>query len=86
MIDVVINDVAYPGPGAKTDYSMFVPFNKKEYFHPFCYISDYGNNTNAQDCWLGDDVVALADLDTESDFVKNTWDTWVTEMVANYSR
>ncbi|PQE17869.1 Acid alpha-amylase protein [Rutstroemia sp. NJR-2017a BBW] len=85
MIDVVINDVAYPGPGAKTDYSMFVPFNKKEYFHPFCYISDYGNNTNAQDCWLGDDIVALADLDTESDFVKNTWDTWVTEMVANYS-
>lgn len=86
MIDVVINDVAYPGPGADTDYSMFVPFNNKEYFHPFCYITDYGNMDDAQDCWLGDDTVALADLDTESDFVINTWDTWVTEMVANYSR
>ncbi|KAJ8068974.1 hypothetical protein OCU04_002654 [Sclerotinia nivalis] len=85
MIDAVINDMAYAGPGSETDYSTLVPFNKKEYFHPFCYITDYSNATNFQNCWLGDDTVSLPDLDTESDFVKQTWETWVSEMVANYS-
>ncbi|TGO10923.1 hypothetical protein BTUL_0122g00350 [Botrytis tulipae] len=85
MIDAVINDMAYAGKGSAVDYSTLVPFNKKEYFHPFCYISDYSNATNFQNCWLGDDTVSLPDLDTESDFVKQTWETWVTEMVANYS-
>ncbi|KAL3418572.1 Alpha-amylase A type-3-like protein 1 [Phlyctema vagabunda] len=85
MIDVVVNDMAYAGAGAKVDYTGFIPFNKKEYYHPFCFITDYGNQTNAQDCWLGDDVVALVDLDTENEFVISTWNTWITEMVANYS-
>lgn len=48
MVDIVANNYAYPGPGAQAVYSNFVPFNKKEYFHPFCYITDYGNDTNAQ--------------------------------------
>lgn len=48
MVDAVLNNMAYAGPGASTDYSMFTPFNKEEYYHPFCYISDYGNDTNAQ--------------------------------------
>ncbi|ESZ94176.1 alpha-amylase [Sclerotinia borealis F-4128] len=85
MIDVVINDMAYAGKGSAVDYSSLVPFDKEEYFHPFCYISDYTKPTNFQNCWLGDDIVSLPDLDTESDFVKQTWGTWVTEMVANYS-
>lgn len=78
--------MAYAGKGADTDYSGLVPFNKEEYFHPFCFITDYSNQTNAQDCWLGDNTVALPDLDTESTFVQDTWNTWITEMVANYSR
>ena len=41
MIDAVINDMAYAGKGSAVDYSTLVPFNKKEYFHPFCYITDY---------------------------------------------
>lgn len=86
MIDVVVNDMAYAGAGAKTVYSDLVPFNKEEYYHPFCFITDYSNDTNAQDCWLGDDTVALPDLDTSNEFVISTWNTWVAEMVANYSR
>jgi alpha-amylase len=38
MIDVVANNYAYAGPGQETVYSDYVPFNKEEYFHPFCYI------------------------------------------------
>lgn len=86
MIDAVINDMAYAGEGSQVEYSALIPFNKKEYFHPFCYISDYSNATNFQNCWLGDDTVSLPDLNTESDFVKQTWETWVSEMVSNYSR
>jgi alpha-amylase len=48
MIDVVANNYAYAGPGQETVYSDYVPFNKEEYFHPFCYISNYNNDTNAQ--------------------------------------
>ncbi|KAI9641612.1 hypothetical protein NHQ30_009465 [Ciborinia camelliae] len=86
MIDAVVNDMANAGKGSQTDYSKLVPFNKEEYYHPFCYITDYSNATNFQTCWLGDDIVSLPDLNTESDFVRKTWETWVTEMVANYSR
>jgi len=43
MIDVVANNFASVGPGAATNFANFVPFNKKEYFHPFCFIEDYEN-------------------------------------------
>ena len=101
MIDVVANNFAYAGPGQDTVFSDFVPFNKAEYFHPFCYITDYSNATNAQwvctlqevvcfslttpQCWLGDDSLSLPDMDTENDFVKATWDQWAKDVVANYS-
>jgi alpha-amylase len=49
MVDVVANNYAYAGPGQDTVYSDFVPFNKEEYFHPFCYISNYSDTANAQD-------------------------------------
>ena len=48
MVDVVANNYAYAGPGQDTVFSDFVPFNSSEYFHPFCYISNYSNDTNAQ--------------------------------------
>lgn len=48
MIDVVPNNMAYEGPGQDTNYSMYTPFNDKSYFHPFCYITNYGNWTDAQ--------------------------------------
>lgn len=41
MIDVVANNFASVGPGAATNFANFVPFNKKEYFHPYCEIQDY---------------------------------------------
>jgi len=85
MIDVVINDMAYAGPADATNFSTFTPFNKAEYFHPYCPV-DYSNDTSAEKCWLGDNTVALADLDTESTFVMETFQTWIAEMVANYSR
>ncbi|KAL3426885.1 alpha-amylase [Phlyctema vagabunda] len=90
MVDVVINDMATPINGPMTtktiiDYSQFVPFNDAKYFHPYCNITNYENTTNAQECWLGADIVALPDLDTESDEVADLTHTWIKELIANYS-
>lgn len=85
MVDVVANNFAYAGPGASAVYSDFVPFNDKKYFHNFCYISNYDNDNDAQQCWLGSDVLSLPDLNTELDVVKSTWDQWSKDVVANYS-
>jgi len=49
MFDIAINGMAVVGgPGfnfSTIDYSQFVPFNKQEYFHPYCPI-DFSNNTS----------------------------------------
>lgn len=49
MVDVAPNHFAYAGAGASTDFSKFVPFNSASYFHPFCWITDYDNQTNVED-------------------------------------
>ncbi|RDW80923.1 hypothetical protein BP5796_05621 [Coleophoma crateriformis] len=90
MVDVVINDMAIPVPQNMTDttvidYSVFNPYNDAKYFHKFCPITNYENTTDAQDCWLGTDIVALPDLDTESQEVADMMHTWIKELVSNYS-
>ncbi|KAK7744988.1 hypothetical protein SLS53_003222 [Cytospora paraplurivora] len=84
MLDVVTNHYAYDGCGDCVDYSEFVPFNSKSYFHDFCLI-DYDNITSCQVCWEGDNIVALADLRTEDSYVQDTFNDWIKEVVANYS-
>jgi hypothetical protein len=36
----------FDAPGA-VNYSVFVPFNSSEYFHPYC-VMDYSNETSCQ--------------------------------------
>jgi alpha-amylase len=67
------------------DYGVFNPFNNQMYFHPYCPITDYNNQTNVEDCWLGDNIVSLPDLDTTRSDVQNIWYSWVNSLVANYS-
>ncbi|PGG95760.1 hypothetical protein AJ79_09888 [Helicocarpus griseus UAMH5409] len=89
MVDIVINNMAAmtngSDPGTATDYSTFNPFDDRKYFHPYCKIEDYNNYDEAQKCWTGDDLVALADLNTESADVGKIMESWVKEFVANYS-
>ena len=75
----------YDGAGTDVDYTKFNPFNDAKYFHPYCSIADYSNDTMVQDCWLGDDNVSLPDLDTESTEVQDIWYDWVGSLVSNYS-
>lgn len=67
------------------DYSVFKPFNAQDYFHRLCFISDYNNQTNVEDCWLGDNTVSLPDLNTTRPEVKTMWYDWVGSLVSNYS-
>jgi alpha-amylase len=75
----------YDGAGNTVDYSVFDPFDSSSYFHSYCLISNYENQTNVEDCWLGDTTVSLPDLNTELTSVQTIWYDWVADLVANYS-
>ncbi|GAM40729.1 alpha-amylase [Talaromyces pinophilus] len=85
MVDVVANHMGYAGAGPDVDYSVFTPFNSQDYFHAYCEITDYSNLTMVEECWEGDTIVSLPDLDTESTDVQNMWYSWIPELVSNYS-
>lgn len=36
-------------------------------------------------CWEGDNTVSLPDLRTEDSDVLNMWNTWIGQLVANYT-
>ncbi|OCH88147.1 alpha-amylase [Obba rivulosa] len=83
MLDVVVNHMA--ATSNPPDYSSFSPFNTQADFHLECFIDDYNNQTDVEQCWLGDTTVPLADLNTENDDIVNTMYTWIKGLVGNYS-
>ncbi|KAB8244571.1 alpha-amylase A type-1/2 [Aspergillus flavus] len=85
MIDVVVNHMGYDGAGDSVNYSVFKPFNTKDYFHNFCFIQNFDDQTQSENCWLGDNRVSLPDLDTTREDVKGLWYDWVEAFVSNYS-
>lgn len=61
------------------------PFNSaSDYHQPPCFI-DYNNATSIKKCWIGDSIVSLPDLRTEDARIANTWNSWITQLVSNYS-
>ncbi|KAJ5216985.1 family 13 alpha amylase in complex with acarbose [Penicillium chermesinum] len=85
MVDVVTNHMGYAGSGDSVDYSVFNPFNSQDYFHPYCEITDYSNLAMVEQCWEGDTIVSLPDLNTESTEVQGIWNNWISGLVSNYS-
>ncbi|KAL2157250.1 hypothetical protein VTH06DRAFT_6290 [Thermothelomyces fergusii] len=88
MVDVVVNNMAQAFDNVippKVDYSKFNPFDDKKYFHPYCNVTNWGDTTESQNCWLYPYGVALADLATETGPVADELGRWVKELVANYS-
>jgi alpha-amylase len=83
MIDVVANNMAAAGTAAGVDYSKFVPFNSKQYFHDVCSIQDW-SSSQVQNCWLATDIVSLADLKSEDTFVQQTFNKWGQDVIQNY--
>lgn len=88
MLDVFAQHVAVPQHLA---HDAFVPpadygaFTSADDFHPFCWIRDYENATECEQCWLGEGgPVALADLNTEKPSVVAELYDWVRALVADY--
>ncbi|KAI5241351.1 alpha-amylase [Aureobasidium subglaciale] len=84
MVDIVVNHNGWNGNASSVDYSVFQPFDNVEYYHNYCTV-DYDNNTSIRDCWLGDSNVELVDLRTEDAVVAQEYQTWIHQLVANYS-
>ena len=83
MVDVVVNHLVskdYP-----PTFSAFNPFNAESDFHPRCLITDYNNQTQVEQCWLGDDKLPLADVNTEKDDIVETYKSWIKALVGNYT-
>lgn len=77
--------MAFDGNATSTDYSTFYPFNDRSFFHNVCFITDWTNVTQIQQCWLGGEVNPLPDLNTTSPNVRTEWNTWIKSLVSNYS-
>ena len=85
QVDIVINHVAATSSSSFAPSEAYGPFAAKDDYHPFCWIQDYSNQSQVENCWLGDESVALPDLNTESQTVVDFWNGWVKDLVANYS-
>ena len=85
MVDIVVNHNGWIGAENTVDYSSFHPFDEQSYYHSYCPITDYNNQTQKELCWLGDNTVPLVDLATENPTVASEYQQWVTQLVSNYS-
>ncbi|KAK4503775.1 hypothetical protein PRZ48_004690 [Zasmidium cellare] len=87
MVDIVVNHYAWSGAPDTVDYSTFGPFNNQNYFHSYCAIdfNDISNTTQIEQCWMGDTIVPLPDLKTEAQNVSDVWNSWIGDLVSNYS-
>ncbi|KAK8190444.1 glycoside hydrolase superfamily [Phyllosticta capitalensis] len=85
MVDVVTNHNGWAGNYTTVDYSKFNPFNSQDDYHSYCEITNYDDQDNVEDCWLGDSNVELVDLKTESSTVSSGYNSWIKELVSNYS-
>ena len=47
-------------------------------------MEDYTNQTQVETCWLGDENVALPDINTEDASVVSTFNNWVKSLVSEY--
>ncbi|KAH9856074.1 glycoside hydrolase family 13 protein [Lenzites betulinus] len=83
MVDVVVNHMA--GTADPPNYSAFQPFSSQSDFHSECFVSNYDNQTEVEQCWLGDKNVPLVDINTEDDGVVSTMNNWISTLVSNYS-
>ncbi|OCF74806.1 alpha-amylase [Kwoniella mangroviensis CBS 8886] len=87
MVDVVVNNIpslnaydAVNSTALKLDGSLWTDPSE---FHPQCWI-DYSNQTSVENCWLGDDKVALMDVNTENPTVVSTLNSWIGNLTTTY--
>ncbi|CEL58004.1 GH13 alpha-amylase precursor [Rhizoctonia solani AG-1 IB] len=85
MVDIVVNHFAATSTPPSLTYNGFSPFTAEADYHPFCFMTDYNNQTQVEQCWLGDNNVALVDINTESENVVNTYNAWIKNLTSFYN-
>ena len=81
MVDVVINHMAATAVPPNLSFNSLTPFDNSSSYHPFCFISDYNNQTDVEQCWLGDTNLDLPDIDTEDQNIVDYMYSWVQNLV-----
>ncbi|KAK6227146.1 alpha amylase [Colletotrichum tabaci] len=84
MADVVTNHMAWHGSRDSVDYSIYRPFSNASLYHrPPCVI-DYAIQETVEKCWQGSNDVALPDLRTEDQRVRQVFNAWIKRVVRKY--
>lgn len=81
MVDLVLNNVM--ATTITPDYSQYF-FKDAHQYHPYCPVI-WGNRTSEMDCWLGDVVVPLPDVNTEDPYVSEAYQLWISGFIQEYS-
>ncbi|KAI6000939.1 glycoside hydrolase family 13 protein [Pisolithus marmoratus] len=96
MLDVVVNHMVPPTPINTTAFSAeqasanaknfttgVAPFTDVSYFHEPCWIGNYSNRTEVEQCWLGNETMPWADVNTEDAGVAGMLSQWISEVISD---
>ena len=88
MVDIVVNNVVAIDGKDATDSEKLkadgVLWTDPADYHPQCWI-DYSNQTSVENCWMGDDKLALMDVNTESPKIQTFLNDYIKTFVQEYS-
>lgn len=85
MVDVVVNHVGFPRHQEFHPDDRYGVLNQPEDYHPHCWIRNYDNQTEVEQCWIGiDQREALVDVNTESPKVVKEMYRWIKQLVSDY--
>ncbi|KAH7923770.1 glycoside hydrolase family 13 protein [Leucogyrophana mollusca] len=95
MMDIVVNHMVSSKPLNVTalqfdnatnhkNTTNMKPFEDVDDFHELCFITDYSNQTDVEQCWLGDLTLPWADVDTENPSVVGVLNSWIGDVVGDY--
>ena len=85
MVDVVVNHVGSPRGRVFHPDDRYGALNQPDDYHPHCWIRNYDNQTEVEQCWIGEDQrEALVDVNTESPKVVQEMYRWIRQLVLDY--
>ncbi|KAF8841394.1 glycoside hydrolase family 13 protein [Paxillus ammoniavirescens] len=98
MLDIVVNHMVSQRPinitavqlaSANTtavvkNTTEMYPFEDLSDFHDLCWITDYSNQTEVEQCWLGNESMPWADVNTEDPEVVGTLNDWITDVISDF--
>ncbi|KII88904.1 glycoside hydrolase family 13 protein [Plicaturopsis crispa FD-325 SS-3] len=83
MVDVVVNNVMSTSVDISSSLSGYFLKDQSQY-HKYCTVN-WTDITSEQECWLGDPVVPLPDVNTEDQGVQQAYGEWIAQFVQEYN-